>query len=208
MKCLELIANLPREADSGVWVELRLYPSLLLLYSGGIAAIAAEQYSTLNALLSKARVIDERKALPLVLEVNIPKVMETGVGQQISGMERHRTPLSDYLYGILRELFREYIPQDFLYQRHFDYFEYLSALVYVDKVNMGGVTKKWGPVGCFGWRRRSLREDTIMTEINLEVANAGENWPLFKAGLFNGSAARFKEVKASFDSFLSELHWH
>ena len=73
---------------------------------------------------------------------------------------------------------------------------------------MQGVTKHWGPVGCFGWRRRGYREDTIMSEINLEVANAGEYWPPLKAGLFNGSAERFKEVKVAFDSFLSELHWY
>jgi hypothetical protein len=42
VKCLELIANLPREPGFDPWVRLKLYPALLLLYSGGIAAIAGE----------------------------------------------------------------------------------------------------------------------------------------------------------------------
>ncbi len=121
-KCLELIANPPREAGLDIWVELRLYPALLLLYSGGIAAIAGEQYSNFYALLVKARLLEEIKDEPLVLGLNIPKVMETNVGRTLPGMDNRRTPLSDYLYVLLREPFKEFLPQDFRYQRSFDRF--------------------------------------------------------------------------------------
>ncbi|MCL4400575.1 hypothetical protein M1316_01195 [Candidatus Parvarchaeota archaeon] len=207
-KCLEMITNLPREAGLDVWVRLRLYPSLVLLYSGGIAAIAAEQYGNFRSLLTKSKLIDERKSVPIVLGVN-SEVIGTNVGRKIPGMEGHtRTPVSDYLYSLLREPFRESIPQDFLYQGYFDHFEYLSALVFVDMKNLEAGSEVWGPVGCFGWRRLYYREDTIMWKIDMEAAGAGGNWPPIKAGLFNGSVKRFKEVKVAFDSFLAKLHWY
>ena len=207
VNCLELIANMPREPGIDLWVTLRLYPALILLYSGGIAAIAAEQYDNFRSLITKSKLIDERKSVPIILGLN-SELIETRDARKIPGMEGHnRTPLSDYLYSQLRGSFREIIPQDSFYQRYFDYFEYLSALVFVDISNPEIRSEVWGPLGCFGWRRIYYREETIMREIGIAAESSGENWSLIKSGLFNGSLTRFNEVKGAFDSYVSKLHW-
>ena len=45
-----------------------------------------------------------------------------------------------------------------------------------------------------------------MKEIEVEVASQGEDWPLFKAGLFNGSVERFQEIKIAFDTWILNMH--
>jgi hypothetical protein len=58
----------------------------------------------------------------------------------------------------------------------------------------------WAPIGCFSWRGRGFyRTDIppIMKELESEVATAGENLPLLKAGLFAGSLERFYQMTRS-----------
>ncbi|HXV43045.1 MAG TPA: hypothetical protein VEC96_08270, partial [Anaerolineae bacterium] len=65
-----------------------------------------------------------------------------------------------------------------------------------------------GPVGSFGWRYRRLpAAQTLMGEIQSEIAIAGENWPPLKFGLFNGSVDRFLIVKTAFDEWLKKVTW-
>lgn len=209
---LDRIAN-PPDPTSGVsyfkvWRKLSLYPVLLLLYAGGIASLAAEQYSTFAALLLKPQVRDPNRSQPLVLSLNTWAVMEQDVGQKLPGMDRHHTPLSDHLYEVLRETLRGFLPQDIYYQRCFDRFEYLSALVHVDlNLREGGFS--WGPVGSFGWRRRSHlgNQDDIVREIENEATTTGQDWPPLQVGLFNGSLENFRAAKASYDQHLKEVSW-
>lgn len=202
VKCLELISN-PPEDKGGIygWLKLRLYPALLLLYAGGIAAVAAQRYSTFAALLTKAKVYKQGTDYPLVLKLYPGAVMEREIGQKLPGMKDHYTPLNDHLFELLREPLREFLPQDRHHQKCFDRFEYLLALVYADIYHKHG-GGALGPVGCFGWRR------SIIKEIEIEVKEAGNEWLPLKAGLFDGSTERFQFIKAEFDKqILQRLPW-
>jgi hypothetical protein len=208
-KCLERLSYRPT-AISGVpaWIDLRLYPALLLLYGGGIAAIVAEQYDTFATLLTKAMARVESKDQPLVLAVNAWEVMEQNIAEQLPNMQNQISPLSEHLYSVLREHLKEYLPQDIRYQEYFDRFEYLLALVHADLKGKqeDGIS---GPIGRFGWRGRGARRldaPPIMGEIESEIARAGENWPLLKAGLFDTSVERLQMVKTRFDAWVLSLH--
>ncbi|MBI1930308.1 hypothetical protein HYR99_39410, partial [Candidatus Poribacteria bacterium] len=204
-KCLERITNPPENRTGYLeWERLRLYPALLLLYGGGIASIAAGKYSTFSALLTKARIRIGDTEGPIVLSLYPGMVMDENVGRQLPGMERHYTPLSDHLYKVLREPLREFLPQDIHYQRCFDRFEYLFALVYAD-LDYDRRNGAWGPIGCFGWRNRHRPENTIMKEIELEAKAAGQDWLPLKAGLFDASVERFQVVKTAFDKEIEKL---
>lgn len=202
VKCLELISN-PPEDKGGIygWLKLRLYPALLLLYAGGIAAVAAQRYSTFAALLTKAKVYKQGTDYPLVLKLYPGAVMEREIRQKLPGMKDHYTPLNDHLFELLREPLREFLPQDRHHQKCFDRFEYLLALVYADIYHKHG-GGALGPVGCFGWRR------SIIKEIEIEVKEAGNEWLPLKAGLFDGATERFQFIKAEFDKqILQRLPW-
>jgi hypothetical protein len=195
-KCLERIANPPRHRPGyTAWIQLRLYPALLLLYAAGIAAIEAQRYSTLAVLLKEANIRDDDENRPLVLGLHAWAVMDKQFAQQLPGMERRYTPVSDHLCDVLREPLREILPEDDAYEDTFDRFEYLLALVYTDlreKQNL----PLGAPIGRFGWRNRDFAKRHIATLVESEVAEAGDMWPPLQAGLFDGSVERFKLVKS------------
>lgn len=209
---LQRIANAGEERAGLVYLlELRKYPALVLLYAGGIAAIAGEHYDTLAALLTKAQVVDEtNQRQPICSEVYAIGVVATDVARQLPGLERHHTPISDHLYGLLREPMREFTPSDEDYQQTFDRFEYLLALVHAD-INRRQYEedKLWGPAGRFAWRgRRMMSHAGIRKDMQDELESLGKEWPPIKAGLFGGSLDQAKHVKQQFDAFVSRLPFY
>lgn len=208
VKSLERIANPAGErAGLTVWLDLKPYPALFLLYGAGIAAITGNRYETFTGLLSQTKIREARKDFPAVLSLYTSSVMKSDVGQRLPGMERHYTPLSDYLYQTLRNPLREFLQDDIRYQETFDRFEYLSALVHAHLYEKEH-HDIWGPVGCFGWRSGRQHEGGIIREIEMEVKAAANDWPVLKAGLFDGSVDRFFAIKAAFDERVGKLGWH
>lgn len=206
---LERIAN-PAGNNAGVvsLINLRRYPSLLFLYAAGLAALAAGNYQTLASLLTQPKVKnDNGKETALCLEVSPHFVLDKGIAQKFSGLERRPTPVSEYLFDKLRLPLLEYAPRDDEYQLKFDYFEYLLALVYVDLKGEESGNSGWGPIGCFGWRGRYGNQSSVMAKVGTELDIEGANWAPLKAGLFGGSVAQAKMAKAKFDTFLSNVHF-
>ena len=209
VRCLERIAD-PPEERSGIpfspsWRDLRLYPALLLLYAGGIASIAARRYKTFSALLTKAKVRDGGNDQPAALILYPNAVMA-----KMPGKERHYTPLNDHLYDTLREPLREFLPEDILYERCFDRFEYLLALIHADLQQKQGIEidRVWGPIGRFGRNIRYNLENHIINRIELEVNEARENWLPLKSGLFDGSLEKFLSIKNVFDENVKNRDWN
>ncbi len=215
IKCIERIANL-HELKNGqgypeLWRNLSLYPALLLLYAGGIASIAARNYGTFAALLTKPVVRDASRNKPLVLALNTCRVMEQSVGQKLPYMRGCHTPLSEHLYKVVREPLREFLPQDIDYEECFDRFEYLLGLVHAD-LYLELLGSPYGPVGRFGWKYEfgvkngyAVYKNPIVEEIELESIDAGDNWLPLTTGLFNGSLERFLYIKKAYDQDLGEV---
>lgn len=205
-KSLERIAN-SAEEESGLvrWQKLRLYPALFLIYGGGIAAIANDNYENLKSLLVDTKLRRLDRDHPLISRLTCYAVFTEGTEKQLPGMDEHRVPVSDYLFNILREPLREYIPDDKIYERHFDRFEYLSSLVFFD-VTKSKETYIWPYIGSFGWRYLRVGADgySIQREIESEFVKNPEGWPLKRLRLFNKSPERFSQLKEEFDSFVSE----
>jgi hypothetical protein len=191
-----------------VWNDLRLYPSLLLLYSSCIAAIAANRYDTFHALLFEPSLREPGEKYPLIAKLYTWKVMERETQQQLPGKERNHTPLSDYLAEYLRAPLKELLPDDENYEMTFDLFEYLFCLLYVDATHaeIAEAGRVWGPVGrfyrrYFRWGPR--KEDSVNERVDREVARLGQDWGLLKAGCFSGSLERYRKVKEATDAFIT-----
>lgn len=194
VNCIERIANHPRTGNGkSNLINLRLYPALLLLYGGGIASIAKDQYKTFKALLTEGRVkkqigADQR---PPVLAVKTTKVDEWKRIANIVTRSEQRDMLSEYLFDVLREPFRDLMPDDDNYERTFNRFECLFALVHADLSETDVC-----PIGRFnrqGWRVPDT--PPVLEEIENEVDDMGEEWPPLQIGLFDGSVGRFDEAK-------------
>lgn len=202
VRCIERIAN-PPQWNSGldVWINLRLYPALLLTYGGCIASIAANKYSTFSAVLTKATVKDGRDEKPLILKVNSAKVLRPDFAKILPRKETRYTPFSDYLVDYFREPLKDFLPQEDRYIKSFDRFEYLSALIFAD-ILLRTEERVWGPIGAFGWRRREIR-----TEVESEIEAQGSKWPPLHDGLFESSVERLKDVKSQYDALIDRLGW-
>lgn len=205
-RSLERIAN-PSGGQSGMtlWIDLRRYPALLLLYTAGIAAVAAGRYGTLKDLLLDPKVRNHEEK-SLVLAVYPGQVIDKQAAELLPGLERRYTPLNDHLHARLREALREYLPDDARYDKCFDRFEYLLALVHADlrdKATRG----YWAPIGRFGWKVHHDPERTIVAEVQRELDEQEDRWPPLGAGLFGGSAERVRAVKAWLDERLQKLAW-
>jgi hypothetical protein len=207
---LQRIAN-PAKSGSGLVYLLKLsrYPSLLLLYSAGLASVAAANYATLSAVLTKPKARDDQNNNNAICsEVYPMAVMENSVGHLLPGLDRHYTPVSDHLYAKLRAPLREFLPRDEDYQVAFDRFEYLLGLVHADLNRWEVKNGWWGPIGSFAWRgSRFNPEGRTSDNIGTEIEAEGANWPLLKAGLFGGSLEQLKTAKTQFDAFLGTLNF-
>ena len=101
---------------------------------------------------------------------------------------------------------RSYIPDDIKYERTFDIFENLLALVYRDLTG-----DSWSPMGRFSWRYngRYPEKSPIFDFYNNGLKQKSE-WSLLQAGFFDGSVDQFiKTNKEDNDwSYKIRKNWH
>ena len=175
----------PQAEWSGIewFLKLRRYPALLLLYSGAVAAVAAESYETLIALLTNASIHDSRydKDRPPYDALSPHRVIEKEFANTIF-KNRLYVRMSDHLSAALRLPFEVILPDQREYQRCFDRFEYLRALLESD------LTGEPNCIGSFGWRWKYTEQD-VMRQIEAEERDAGKSWPPYQAGWFQGQRA-------------------
>lgn len=191
---VDLLERIGRRGTEGsglvVWLKLRKYPVLILLYSAGIAAVAARRFGTLKAI-SEVQISDDHGRDAAAKKVFPLAIIDRDLARSLPGLENHRTPISDRLFEVLREPLRHVQPDDMDYEASFDRYEYLYSLIHVhlcDGDRFGNV------MGRFEWR------DDVLTDIKQEAVQAGSNWGPLRAGLFDGSIERFAEVQKRFEN--------
>ena len=91
------------------------------------------------------------------------------------------------------------------YERSFDEFEVLLALLAADARSQNGGWV-WGPVGRFGWKHFNY-PDPPFKRVLEEAKAAGNEWLPLRSGLFGGSIERFSAVSEEFQKTLANLHW-
>jgi hypothetical protein len=193
-----------------IWATLRWYPIILLLYSAGISALAAEKYDNLAAMLL-ARVGGSRlheASTELVLSIGeaILDIERTKAFKTLPGHERYHVPRSEYLFKLLQPMLDDLLFLGRDYERYFDRFEVLLALVHADlyKIELSHV---WGPIGRFGWKFHS-RDVNPLKEIIEEAEGQKESWGPLRAGLFGGDYSRFSSISDEYVKIIASLQWH
>ena len=178
--------QIERGGGNSGWLAIQWYPALMLLYAGGVAAVAAGRHGALNALLN-APVLAAGGHETVAAAVTNGVNDKTRVFQLLPGLERHYTPCSDHLYEVLRPLLDEMLFLGSDYEWAFDRFEILFAIEYAHHADRG-----WAPVGRFGWRAR--HDGGPLQRMINEAAAAGNKWAPVVAGLCGGSPERFNAL--------------
>lgn len=196
-----LAGRLKIEGGLTAWLSLRYYPLLLLLYSGGIAAVAAKKYTNLRELMHTTMPDprDQRRESPLIRSVAREMNELTDAFKALPGHDHQYTPRSEYLLKLLQPLLDDLLFLGADYEATFDRFEVLYALEHAHLYAKEDFGKMWGPVGRFGWKRDAF------TAVTREAEQEGASWAPIKAGLFDGSIDRFKELASQYRNSLGQL---
>lgn len=187
---------------------LRYYPTLLLLYSGGIAAIDSEKYSNLLTLFTAnvgSRHSGEKGEIAIITVVERFLDLErTNIFKSLPGYERNYVPRSEYVFKVIQPMLDDLLFLGDSYESLFDRFEVFWALAYadLDRSEIGGV---WGPPGRFAYKLR--REGGPFWEVVSEADLYGDDWPPLKAGFFGRSYDRFKRLADAYAEKIANLHW-
>ena len=150
-----------KSASSGgvIWLTLRYYPSLLLLYSGGISAIFSGNYENLFTIFNttigpKYSGGREREIIKIVVRAAL-ELERTEIFKTLPGYERFYVPKSEYLYKALQPILDDLLFLGNSYESIFDRFEAFLALVYAD-LDSDEKDRVWGPPGRFAYKHRDL----------------------------------------------------
>jgi len=204
-----LTDRLEPKSGTRVWLALRWYPVVLLLYSAGISALASDNYINLaNMLLARvgsSRSTGASTELTLSIGEAMLELERTKAFKQLPGHERHYVPCSEYLFKLLQPILDDLLFLGRDYEQYFDRFEVLLALVHADleKVDRDHI---WGPVGRFGWKFRDGAVNPLK-EILVEAERQKESWGPLKAGLFGGDYSRFKTISSEYVKSIAGLNW-
>ncbi len=199
------------ESEGGltVWINLRWYPLLLILYHAGIAAIESNNYESLANIfytkLGESEYGSKESLFVQKLSNGVLELTRSDIFKRIPGHERNYAPDSEYIFKQIQPMLDDLFFLGKSYESGFDEFEILYALVVADlrKQSDGYV---WGPIGRFGWKYKS-RENSPYTKLILEAEALKNQWPPIKAGMFGADYERFEAVANEFKESLSKLNW-
>jgi hypothetical protein len=200
---LERVANASADGNGlVVWINLRLMPALILMYSGGLGAVASGNYSSLRALLEDAMVASATNERAAVHQLVPAAVMDGDVANHLEDSARRLTPLSDWLWQTLRSPLENIVPEERRYDEVFDRLEYMIGLAWVDANRSD---RLWGPIGRFAWRRSNHPKANMPSIVAQEVEAQGADWPPLKAGMFGGDRQRLDDAVDKYNQWLAKL---
>lgn len=196
------------KSGKSIWVGLKWYKNLLLLYYSGIAAVASHNYSGIKAIMSK-KISDPRHPNRKTTMLQAILSACNNYKEQfklVSGNPRHFVPRSEYLFSCLKPKLSEVLYIESGYESYFDEFEIIMALEYAHQTADDSPEYARGPIGRFGYKRRNY--DNPLAEF-IEKANSLEqDWDPIKDGLFGGSYDRFKTISSLLEERVNDLRWY
>jgi hypothetical protein len=184
------VATLPgNERGPTTIPDHRLYPALLLMYAGGIAAVASGRYQNLAAVLLRARVwndIRSRQEIgPAVLGLRLGDVL-SDEDQAFIGTTPTPWALNHHLREVLRPAFGSIYVHDAEFDEWFDTFEYLLRLEHLRQYK--AVTDHFfAPHGELGLKgdRGKYRLRQIVAKLDAEAIFEQDDWGASRARLFS-----------------------
>ena len=205
----EVIVALAKGQGDGsgldVYLDLQLYPAVLIFYCLGLGAMRSGDYSLLRTIVANTNIPKQhtQKEAHEVLPASI--AVDINVARTLPGLERRRTPLSDHLVDLLFQEHPELALDREAFENLFDRFEIMVAMIHIDRTADDLTGQHFAPVGRFSWRNRSGSETTVTRVLFAEAAAAGAKWAPLHVGLFRGSTERFAAVRTAFEGFLGRL---
>jgi hypothetical protein len=201
------------ESESGliIWNSLRWYPTILLCYASGIAALANAKYENLAGIfmtpVTSPRPTSEYNQLAPAIGDEISELERCNAFQQLPGHERYHVPRSEYLFKFLQPEMDDDLFLGKEYESIFDRFEVFLALANAIIRKKSGKAA-WGPCGRFGWKyyHRTGRENPLV-DVTQQAKDQGTNWAPFRVGLFGHEYDLFIAAVDEYTQKVAGLNW-
>lgn len=211
MPLKKLSERISPASGSTYLIESRWYPIFLLMYAGGIGAIAGNAYGNLFSFLHTPvpNPFGNKNGNVLLVAVTKPMTDIYDTFKWFPEHERNYTPRSEYLFRFFQPFADDTLFLGAEYESIFDRFELLYALEYANMDHPEGMTENesvWGPIGRFGWKGRF--DKTPLQSLFDEATKEGNDWAPLRAGFFNRSLSRFQELANALGRRTSSLGWH
>ena len=180
-RALERLSTTPQAGGSSVWLGIRTYPAILVLYALGIGAVSSGRLRFLQRIFS-IRISDtviEGQSNSLLYSILIHD--HTGSVEWkhfLEGMDRHYFPLNDWVHSVLREPLRRVVGDDERYSLMFDKLEILMSIAYArfeERYQYGYLR------GAFLYRYGNRAR--ILGEISESIANHGDGSIFVECGI-------------------------
>ena len=202
-RALARLAAIEERGGYTVWLSLKRYPSLLMLFALGVGAVEADRMDFLGRLFLAQ--IHEANEGDLPAVAILPRHCLAGdvvsLAKSLPNLERHYFPMSDWIYDTLRKYTREVVPSETRHELVFTKLEVLLALGFAHWE--GGRFGYWAPPGTFAYRHEE--RGRILNEIEESLTRLQDESPFVKCGIFGDTADICKNGIAKLKAFLPKL---
>jgi hypothetical protein len=134
-----------------------------------------------------------------------PQTLENVDWKKLSGLERHKTPVSDFMYGLFQSEAADLLMNPADAEELFDRTEFLITLEFahhrLQRMEKSGLWF-WAPVGRYVWKGDDDGVAKRLTEIEQQLA---ADSPHLKAGLLGGTSESALAAVNAFRGFLKEI---
>lgn len=174
------------------WLGASNYPSIVLFYALGLAAVSAENFALIAALFSIQTKKDYRES---TLVEQLPPACafddSHGPAQLLKGYQHCVNAMNNFLHDRLRHLFKRVHPQDKGYDRAFDKFEILVSLAFLWR-GKRDANNFWTPPG--RWLHHSDNRDVFYLELAKSLSEKKELSPYADKLFGDGWADSFNRL--------------
>ena len=186
-------------------IKLFNLPSLIILYSIGLSALKKDNFNIINKCFNLKINKSDHVSYDnnYLIEIANPCITNRNE-MKVIFEDNYYTPLSTYLYNILKPFFTNNFYNAKEFDESFLIFEYLLSLNYYHIVEKG-----WIPWGEYAWKVRWDSSNMHILHNFIKDAQRKQNdWKPLLSGMFNGSFQDFENAKVFLDDFLTDLHFY
>ena len=197
------LASTEERSGYTVWLSLKRYPALLLLFGLGIGALEADRIHFLGRLFS-ASIHEGNEGNVAAVDI-LPRNCLSGdvvvLAKSLPGMGRKRFPMSEWIFGTIRQVTREIIPSETQYALAFTKLEILLALGFAYRE--GGRFGYWAPPGTYVYRREETAQ--VLADIQESLTKFGHDSSYVSSGIFGKTADTCRQGIENLTGFLGKL---